>query len=97
MKHIRVTNDTNANNFSITEVFGEDFLEPKNVIGMFNLIAELVNCRNVEITNQFFFQLTEVTNECRYYYQMNSYENTVKCVVLLQNILNYSQKLFENL
>lgn len=97
MQHIRITNDKRTTSLSIVELLALDLKNHKNVIDMYNKIVELVNYRYAEILKTIIFQMTYVTYECYNFNQIHSYENFVYCILSLQEVLNYSETLFENL
>lgn len=97
MKHIKIVDFELETDLSIEEHFQLNLSDHNILIAMFNQIAELVNCRYAEILKIFSFQLTTVAKDCNYFNQGESYENVMRCAVLLQDIINHSAPLFEKL
>lgn len=97
MEHITVVSNDRSAILRVEEMFQEDLSISKNSVQLYNKIAELVNCRYVEILNKLFILLADVKNECYHFYQINPHENFVNCVILLQDILSNSKVLFKNL
>ncbi|XP_050526075.1 uncharacterized protein LOC126896925 [Daktulosphaira vitifoliae] len=91
---IRIENDKIM---SLQEILKNKFHGINYSIKIYYIIVELINFLFAEVLQKFTEHLIIIINNCEHFFEKNSFQNAIYCIVVLLNAVKKSNKMFEYL